>query len=149
MCALLCLTLQTHGLKHSRLLCPWNFPGKNTGVCCHFLLQGIFPTQGSNPQVSCVGRRILCYHPTWEALCRFCCSVVQSCPPFATPWTAARQASLSFTIFQSLLKLMSIKSVTLSNHLVLCHPLLLLPSIVPSIRVFSSESVLHIRWPEY
>ena len=45
-CALLCLTLQTHGLKHSRLLCPWNFPGKNTGVGCHFLLQGIIPTQG-------------------------------------------------------------------------------------------------------
>ena len=68
---------------------------------------------------------------------------------FATPWTAARQASLSFTISRSLLKLMSIKSMILSNHLVLCHPLLFLPSIYPSIRVFSNESVLHIRWPEY
>ena len=66
-----------------------------------------------------------------------------------TPWTAACQASLSITNSQSLLKLMSIKSVMPSNHLILCHPLLLLPSIFPSIRVFSSESVLRIRWPEY
>ena len=66
-----------------------------------------------------------------------------------TPWTAARQASLSFTISWSLLKLMSIESVIPSNHLILCHPLLLLPSIFPSIRVFSSESALHIRWPNY
>ena len=62
-----------------------------------------------------------------------------------TPWTAARQASLSITISQSLLKLMSIESLIPSNHLILCHPLLLLPSIFPSIRVFSSESVLRIR----
>ena len=68
---------------------------------------------------------------------------------FETPWTAARQASLSFTVSRSLLKLMSIESVMVSNHLTLCHPLLLLPSILPSIRVFSNESVLHIRWPEY
>ena len=64
------------------------------------------------------------------------------------PWTAAHQASLSITNSQSLLKLMSIKSVMPSNHLILCHPLLL-PSIFPSIRVFSNESVLHIRWPKY
>ena len=68
---------------------------------------------------------------------------------FATPWTAALQASLSITSSQSLLKFMSIELVLLSNHLILCHPLLLLPSIFPSIRVFSSESVLHIRWPKY
>ena len=67
---------------------------------------------------------------------------------FATPWTAARQASLSITNSQSLLKLMSIESVMPSNHLILCHPLLL-PSIFPSIRVFSNESVLCIRWPKY
>ena len=66
-----------------------------------------------------------------------------------TPWTAARQASLSFTIFQSLLKLMSIESMIPSNHLILCHPLLLLPSIFPSIRVFSNELALCIRWPKY
>ena len=68
---------------------------------------------------------------------------------FATPWMAARQGSLSFTNSRSLLKLMSIKSVMLSNCIILCHPLLLLPSIFPSIRVFSSESVLQIRWPRY
>ena len=67
---------------------------------------------------------------------------------FATPWTAAHQASLSITNSWSLFKLMSIESVMSSNHLILCHPLLL-PSIFPSIRVFSNESVLHIRWPQY
>ena len=66
-----------------------------------------------------------------------------------TPWTAAHQASLSFTNSQSLLKLMSIESVMPSNYLILCCPLLFLPSIFPSIRVFSNESVLCIRWPEY
>ena len=68
---------------------------------------------------------------------------------FVTPWTAAHQASLSFTSSQSLLRFMSIESVMPSNPLILCHPLLLLPSIFPSIRVFSNESVLHIRWPKY
>ena len=68
---------------------------------------------------------------------------------FVTPWTAAHQASLSFTISWSLLKLMSIKAVMPSNHLILCYPLLLLPSIFPSIRVFSNKSVLCIRWPKY
>jgi len=67
---------------------------------------------------------------------------------FATPWTAACQASLSITNSQSLLKLMSIESVMPSNHLILCHPLLL-PSIFPSIRIFSNESLLPIRWPKY
>ena len=66
---------------------------------------------------------------------------------FATPWTAARQASLSITNFQSSLKLMSIESVLPSSHLILCHPLLP-PSNFPSIRVFSNESVLHIMWPK-
>ena len=66
-----------------------------------------------------------------------------------TPWTAARQASLSFTISRSLLKVTSIESVMPSNHLILCHSLLLLPSIFPSIRVFSNESALCIRWPKY
>ena len=68
---------------------------------------------------------------------------------FVTPWTAACQASLSITNSWSLLRLMSIASVMPSNHLILCHPLLLLHSIFASIRVFSNESVLHIRWPEY
>ena len=68
---------------------------------------------------------------------------------FATPWMAACQVFLSFTISQSLLKLMSIKSAMPSNHLILCYPLLLFPSIFPSTRVFSKESVLCIRWPKY
>ena len=68
---------------------------------------------------------------------------------FATPWTAARQASLYITNSCSLLKLMSIESVMPSSYLILCCPLLLLPSIFPSIRVFSNESVLRIRWPKY
>ena len=68
---------------------------------------------------------------------------------FATPWIAAGQASLSITNFRSLPKPMSIESVMPSSHLILCHPLLLLPSIFPSIRVFSNESVLCIRWPKY
>ena len=66
-----------------------------------------------------------------------------------TPWTATRQAFLSFTNPQSLLKLMSIKLMMSSNHVILCRPLLLLPSIFPSIRVFSNESFLHISWPKY
>ena len=69
--------------------------------------------------------------------------------PFATPWTAACQVSLSITSSQSLLKLMSIVSVNPSNHLNLCPPLCFLPSVFPSIRVFSNESVLRIRWPTY
>ena len=83
------------------------------------------------------------YH--WRPF-QFSCSVVSD---FATPWTAACQASLSITNSRSLLKLMSVESVVPFNHLVFCHPLLLLPSIFPSIRVFSNELVLRIRWPKY
>ena len=94
-------------------------------------------------------------------LCLFCCLAYRIIIQFSsvqwlshvwlfeTPWTAARQASLSITNSWSLLKLMSIELVMPSNHFILCHPLLLLPLIFPSIRVFSSESVLHIRWPKY
>ena len=78
-----------------------------------------------------------------------CCSIAQLCPTLCDPWTAAHQASLSFTISQNLLRLMFIELVMLSNHLILCHPLLLLPSVFPSIRVFSSESAFCIGWPEY
>ena len=76
-------------------------------------------------------------------------SVTQSCLTLSAPWTAALQASLPITNTQSLLKLMSIESVMPSNHLILSCPLLLQPSIFPRIRVFSTESVLHIRWPKY
>ena len=78
-----------------------------------------------------------------------CFSVTQSCLTLCDPWTAARQAYLSFTISWSLLKLMSIESVMPSNHLILWYPFLLLPSISPSIRFFPNESTLYIRWPKY
>ena len=81
----------------------------------------------------------------WISSVQLSCSVMSDS---ATPWTAACQASLSFATSQSFFKLMSIKSVMLSNHLILCQLLLLLPSIFPSIRVFSSGSVLHIRQPK-
>ena len=86
----------------------------------------------------------------YHSLARF--SSVQSlslAQLFVIPWTAACQASLSITNSQILLKFMSIESVMPSNHLILCHPLLLLPSVFPSKRVFSNESVLHSRWPKY
>ena len=79
----------------------------------------------------------------------YCCSVVKSIQLFVTPWTAAHWASLSFTVSQSLLKVMFIEFATPSHHLILCQPLLLLPSVFLSIRVFSRESVLCIRWPKY
>ena len=85
-------------------------------------------------------------------LCIYCCWAVQSLSHvqlFATSWTAACQASQSFTVFQSLLKFMSIESLMLSSHLILCHLLHLLPSIFPSIRVFPNELALDIRWPQH
>ena len=80
-----------------------------------------------------------------------CCSclVVQSCPTLVTPWTAACQASLSFTVSQILHRFMSIEPMMPSNHLLLCCPLLILPPIFPLIRVISNESALHITWPKY
>ena len=104
--------------------------------------------------VPCIGRWILNHWTTREVLFLFHYIILSSVqllghvPLFATPWTAARQASLSITNSRSLLKLRSIESVMPSNHLILCHSLLLPPSIFPSIRVFSSESVLRIRWPK-
>ena len=85
----------------------------------------------------------------WSSSVQFS-SATQSCPILCNPWIPAlHQASLSITNSQSLLKLMSIELAMLSNHIILCHPLLLLPSIFPSIRVFSNESVLRITWPKY
>ena len=78
-----------------------------------------------------------------------CCSIAQSCPTLCDPMDSSKPGFLSITNSQSLLKHMSIKSVMPSNHLILCHPLLLLPSIFPNLRVFASESTLRIRWPEY
>ena len=86
---------------------------------------------------------------TWEAKSRTVVQSLSHVQLFVTPWTAAHQASLSFTISWSLFKLMSIESVMPSNHLILCYLLLLLPSIFPNIRVFSNESALRIGWRKY
>ena len=146
-----------HGLQPIKFLCPSDFPGKNTGVGCLALLQGIFPTQGSNPSLLHCRRTLLAEPHEKPKTDRQIdrdrqVSSIQSLSRvrlFATPWSAALQASLSFTNSQSLLRLMSIESVMPFSHLILLCPLLLLPSIFPSIRVFSNESALHIRWPEY
>ena len=111
--------MRPHRWQPTRLPYPWDSPGKNTGVGCHFLLQCMKVKSEVAQPLSRV--RLL-----------------------VTPRTAAHQASLSITNSRSLLKLMSIELVMPSNHLILCCPLLLLPSIFPSIRIFSNESVLCI-----
>ena len=105
-----------------QVICPWDFPGKNTGVGCHFLLQGIFLTQGSNLHLlHCLAGSISLSHQGSPRI-EYQFSSVQFLSPvrlFATPWTAAHQASLSINNSQSPLKLMSIESVMPSNHLIL------------------------------
>ena len=104
------------------------------------------------PSVALCGILCLLFLDMKSFSCQLVFSSVQSLSRvqlFATPWTAGRQASLSITNSQSLLKLMSVELVMSSNHLILCRPLLLLPSIFPSIRVFSNESALRIGWPKY
>ena len=116
----------------------WNFQVPRTNMCPLHCKVDSYP-------LNCQGG------PVMRSFKIYCVSVqLLSCVQlFATPCTAARQASLSITNSQSLIKLMSIESVMLSNHLILCHPSLFLPSVFPSIRVFSNESVLRIRWPTY
>ena len=152
-----------------------NSPGRNTGVGCHTLLQGIFPTQGSNPGLlhcrwilyclshqgsPCMYVHIMYYNtynnmPILHKIIKILYNKIRSDQSlshvwlFATPWIAAGQASLSITNSRSSPKLTSIESVMPSSHLILCHPLLLLPPITPSIRVFSNESTLRMRWPKY
>ena len=129
------------------------FPSNNTGVGCHFLLQGVFPTQGLSPPL---WHRQVDSLPLSHLGSPSTLLVVGQSPGYVqrsvTTWTAAHQLSLFFTISQSLLRFMSIpsiESVTASNHLILCCPLLLLSSIFPSIRVFSNELAVCIRWPKY
>ena len=152
--------------------CPWNSPGQKTGVGSLCLLQGIFPTQGSNPDLPHC-RQILCQLSYQGSLTvgiggtylNLIKSIIKDKPTtaniirsdqslsrvrlFATPWIAARQASLTNTNSWSSLRLTSNKSVMPSSHLILCHPLLLLPPSPPSIRVFSNESTPRMRWPKY
>ena len=110
-------------------------------------------TEGRRPLLLCCSRVSCIQWQFWTLLWNCCPSSVQFSRSVmsdsATPWTVTHQASLSITNFRSWPKLMSIVSVMPSRHLVLCCPLLLLPSIFPSIRVFSNESALHIRWPKY
>ena len=154
-------SLRPHGLQHTRLHCLWNSPGKNTDVGFHFYFR-----ESSLPRdqtrVSCVswiGRWTL-YHCK-SLLTGVSVSIftilksslrtirsdlsVSHVQLFATPWIAARQASLSITNSRSSLRLMSIESIMPSSHLILCRPLLLLPPTPPSIRVFSNESTLRMR----
>ena len=114
-------------------------------------LRGI-PNSGIEPTSPALAGRFFTREPPEKPSLKEVSQSLQLLTPVrlsATPRTAARQASLSITSSQSLLKLMSIELVMPSNHLILCHTLLLLPSIFPSIRVFSNESVLFIRWPKY
>ena len=115
---------QPHEIQPTRLLHPWNFLGKRTGVGCHFCDLHQF----SSVQFS---------------------SVTESCLTVCDPMNHSTPGLLSITNSQSSLRLMSIELVMPSSHLILCHPLLLLPSIPPSISVFSNESALHMRWPKY
>ena len=150
-------SLQPHGLCS-----PWNSPGQNTGVGSLSLFRGIFPSQGTNPGIPHC--RQIIYHLSHKGSLtasrkdlltgahNLQFSSIHSLSYvwlFATPWTGGRQTSLSITNSQGIPKFMSIESVMPSNHLILCHPLLHLPSNFPSIRVFSNESALHIRWPKY
>ena len=111
----------------------------------HLLLQGVFSTQRSNLCPLKAGRLAGGFFTTGPPVVGV--QSLSSVRLFATPWTEARQTYLSFTISWSLLKLMSIESVLPSNHLILCHPLLL-ASVFPNIRVFSNESALCIKWPK-
>ena len=164
-------SLQPHGLatpKHTRLLYPsplnwWYLPTISSSVVPFSSCLQSFPASGFFPvsqMLASGGQSIgasgtIYWPPTLEdetlVLTSFSQSVqlLSHVQLFATAWTAACQASLSIANSQSLPKLMSIESVMPSNHLILCSPLLLLPSIFLSIRVFSNESARHIRWPKY
>ena len=117
--------------------CPlsqWCYPTISSSATLLLLLPSVFPS--------------IRVFPNESALCISSVQLLSHVRLFATPWTAACQASLSITNSRSLTKLISIQLVMPSNHLILCRPLLVLPSILPSIRVFSNESVLCIRWPK-
>ena len=146
-------SLWPHELQPVRLFCPWNYPGQNTRMGSVPFSRGSSQARDQT-QVSRIAGRFLTIWATREAdyeMPQFSSVQSLSCVRlFATPWTAARQASLSITTnSQSLPKIMSIESVIPTNHLILCRPFLLLPSIFPDIRVFSNESALRIRWPKY
>ena len=128
-----------HRLQPTRLHCPWDSPGKNTGVGCHFLPPCMKVKSEDEVAQSCLTLSNLmnCSLPGSSVHGIFQARVLE--------WVAIAFSAISW----SLQKFMSIKSVKLSNHLILCCPLLLLPSVFHRIRVFSNESALHIRWPKF
>ena len=143
-----------------------SFPSSLNMLCCSGCVSGDsgegvwLIRRGNITAPLCIGQKVLkdSYRVTGSQLlvcsCMlvrgcYCCSVPSCVQLFVTPWAAAHQAALSSTTSQSLLKLMSIESVMPSNHFILCHPCLFLPSIFPSIRVFSNELALHTRWSKY
>ena len=135
----------------SKSLIPSSLCSNFTWLPCLKLHQTLSPTNSTSSLPAAFSQSIVSI-PLTSSNTQYNFSSVQSLSHvwlFATPWTAARQASLSVTSSWSLPKFMSIESVMPSNHPILCCPLLLLPSIFPSIRVFSNESTLHIRWPKY
>ena len=143
-------SLRLHGLEPTRLFCPCDFPGKNTEASCHSLFQWILLIQGLKLcLLHC--RRILypLSHQGSPLISYQFSSVTQSGSTLCDPVDCSTPGFLSVTSSRSLLKLTSIESLMPSNHLILCRPILLLPSIFPSIRVFSNMSVLRIRWPKY
>ena len=148
---LLC-PLGFYGLQPTKLLCPLGFSRQEHWSGLPFPPPGNLPNPGikaeSFASLALAGR-FFTPKPSGKLNSPCCCCLIaKSYPNLSVPWTATCQASLSFAIPWSLLKLISIESEMPSNHLILCCPLLLLPSIFPSIRGFSSESVLHIRWPK-
>ena len=134
------------------LLYTYNFPGGSDGKesACNIGNVGFIPGSGRSPgEGNGYPLQYSCLENIMDCIVQF--SLVQSLSHvrlFVTSWVAAHQASLSITNYQSSLRLTSIESVMPSSHLILCRPLLLLPSILPSIMVFPNKSVLHIRWPK-
>ena len=130
-----------HGIVQARIL-EWAAISFSIKACFMAIIN----------QVSSLGKRAEISEEQWMVLYMYHFSSIHLLSRvrlFATPWTTAHQASLSITISQSSLRLMSIESVMSSSHLILCRPLLLLPPIPPSVRVFSNESTLRMRWPKY
>ena len=125
------------------LLSPWDSPGKNTGVGCHFLIQGIFPTQGANPAFLCL------LHWQVDFFSPSISSVAQSCMTMCDPMECNPPGLPVYHQLPEITQLMSIETMMLSNHPNLCHHLHLPPSIFLSIRLFSNKSVLHIRRSKY
>ena len=151
-CSVIANSLQPHGLQPARLLCPWNFLGKNTGVGCHFLLQGIFPTQRTNPclwsPLHWQAASLPLHHLGSPESLWYCCPVAKLCQILYDPMDCSMLGFPVLTISWSWLRFISIKSLMSFNYLTLCCSLLL-PSIFLRSRVFCNVLALCIMWPKY